>query len=211
MRQIIQLIIISSLCIMVFNGCGKNTSEYSNLVEGDHTDKQSEEVKSTSQNEREGLQNKYPEWFDSNGQVVYPKQPGSKAWKSAETHKELVELVQIPEDIIEDLSTEELLEAVENNPLFSFDIYDSVELGIEQMCSNFTAMDYLLQREDVAWAAWKHFVNNQVSEEVLEEDANKYRNDYLLEKYIVEHNDFYDELSEEDRKELDDYMKKLDK
>lgn len=210
MRKIIQLIFISVLCIMVFNGCGKNTSEYNTLVEGDDTGKQSEEVKSTSKNEREELQNKYPEWFDSNGRVVYPKQPGSKAWKSAETHKELVELVQIPEGIIEDLSTEELLEAVENNPLFSFDIYDSVELGIEQMCSNFNAMDDLLQREDAAQAAWKHFVNNQVSEEVLEEDANKYRNNYLLEKYIMEHNDFYDELSEEDRKELDDYMKRLD-
>ena len=54
-------------------------------------------------------------------------------------------------------------------------------------------------------------MNNQISEEVLEEEVHKYRNNYLLEKYIMEQNDFYDELSEEDRNELDDYMKKPDK
>lgn len=127
----------------------------------------------------------------------------------------MVELVQIPQEIIDDLTTEELLEAVEENPLFGFDIYDSVSLGVEQMAGFFSAMDCLLKREDAGTAAWKHFVENQVSDEELKESEDGYPNrlvsSFVLEEYIMTQHEIFDQITKEEGEELTSLAENLER
>lgn len=201
------------LCGMVLTGCQGNADTVTN---GENVNITSETVSEAEiDHQREALQEKYPEWFDEEGQVSYPHQPGDEEWKAAKSHEKLVELVQVPREIIDDLTTEELLEVVEENPLFGFDIYDSVSLGVEQMAGFFSAMDCLLEREDVGTVAWKHFVESQVSDEELKESEDGYPNrlvsSLVLEEYIMSQQKIFDQITKEEGEELTSLAENLER
>ena len=81
----------------------------------------------------------------------YPIKPGSEGWKQLKTREEMVAVCQIPDDILNNMSTEGLIESVLNNPL-----YGSIFLAnVPQQCFNsfyddFSSVQVLMQRSDLA-------------------------------------------------------------
>ncbi|WP_309479775.1 hypothetical protein [Brevibacillus agri] len=85
------------------------------------------------------------------GGYEYPVKPGTTEWKALESKMERQKVSQIPEDVLEQLSTEELVETVLDYPfLIDMYAYDSFEQGFSAVSSNFNGLKELLKREDAA-------------------------------------------------------------
>lgn len=85
----------------------------------------------------------------------YPIVPGTEAWSELTTHQQMIEAVQIPEDILNKMNTEELVTAVLENPMI-IDIYayytveDGFTEGYRIMCDKLNCLNELSKRGDSA-------------------------------------------------------------
>ncbi len=95
---------------------------------------------------------------------VYPVVPGTEAWDELTTHQQMINAVQIPEDILNNMNTEELAVAVLENPMI-IDIYAyyTVEGGFTDgyriMCDKLNCLNELSRREDATSALQKALSN----------------------------------------------------
>src|SRR5699024_8850500 len=81
----------------------------------------------------------------------YPVRPGTAEWTSLENHQEMVDACQIPEDILESMSTEELVQTVVAYPLNAdMFAYDSTDIGFEIVSEHFNGLKELQERSDSA-------------------------------------------------------------
>lgn len=80
----------------------------------------------------------------------YPVKPGTDKWKSFNTHKEMVDACQIPENILISMTNDELLENCLEYPMF-FDIwaFNSLQEGFEAMKSKFNGLQELFKRDKI--------------------------------------------------------------
>jgi len=70
-------------------------------------------------------------------------------WKNFESHIEMIEACQIPEIILENLSTAALAETVANYPLLTDLLaWSDASLGCQNLVSNFNGLEELLSREN---------------------------------------------------------------
>lgn len=90
-------------------------------------------------------------YADTNGPYDFPIRPGSDEWVSLNTHDEMIEVCQIPKDILESMSTDDLITTILDYPL-STDIYafNSIQEGFDCMSSNFNGFEELSTRDDAA-------------------------------------------------------------
>lgn len=95
----------------------------------------------------------------------YPVKPGSVEWKRLKNQKEKLEICQIPEDILLNIPTNELMELCFNYPLI-YDIlaFNSTQMGINELKKNFDGFNALLQRNDVANLLIKRYTDIQPRE-----------------------------------------------
>lgn len=86
----------------------------------------------------------------------YPAQPGTEEWSALDGRSEKAEACQIPEEILENMTTEALVYTVLNYP-FMIDIYaynyyseegDSYLLAMESIATEFNGLQELKQRPD---------------------------------------------------------------
>ncbi len=49
-------------------------------------------------------------WITYNNKIVYPVTPNSKEWKNLSSHAEMVKACTIPDELLDKISTQELLE-----------------------------------------------------------------------------------------------------
>lgn len=81
----------------------------------------------------------------------YPAPRGSDAFNQLPTYKEKREASQVPDAIVQQLSTSALLETVLNYPLLTdVLLYNDLQKGVNQLRSNFRALPALLLRTDLA-------------------------------------------------------------
>lgn len=81
----------------------------------------------------------------------YPVKRGSEAWNVLITYKEKRAVSQIPTDIIQKLTTRDLLESVLDYPLIGdVFVFNNLQTGVDKLRINFTAFNELLRRKDVA-------------------------------------------------------------
>lgn len=79
----------------------------------------------------------------------YPITPDMEEWKEFESHVEMIEACQIPEDILDHLSTPALAETVINYPLLSDMLaWSDSDLGFQSVVSSFNGLEELLSRDD---------------------------------------------------------------
>ena len=79
----------------------------------------------------------------------YPIKPGTDAWKAFTTHDEMLKACQIPDDILENMSTKALVESVLDYPLYGdMMVYDSIQQGFEAVASRFNGLSELLNRKE---------------------------------------------------------------
>lgn len=95
-------------------------------------------------------------WFQENENAdvyVFPITPleNPDEWKRLESHDEMVKVTQIPDDILEKISTKGLIETCFNYPLFG-DIfaYNSYNQGLDTLNEQFNGFRELYNRKDLA-------------------------------------------------------------
>lgn len=81
----------------------------------------------------------------------YPIKPGTEEWRQLTTSEERVAAFQIPDDILNSMSTEGLIESVLNNP-FYVEIYlaNVPQQGFNSFYDEFSSVQVLMQRSDLA-------------------------------------------------------------
>ncbi len=212
-------ILMAAVCAaFLLTGCAKETGT-------DQTDAaQTEETTTAAQAEAEenlqtlmaketaaeetdtdALREKYAEWFDADGNIVYPVSIDSEEYQQTETLEEMYDLLRMPQEIVDSISTEALLQAVENHPLLSttYSLYNSYEEGLSYMAQQFYAMEALLSREDVGLAAAQSYLSRTVDSGLSEAaDAEAVYGQILLEEYLIAQQETYEKLSEEERSEV---------
>jgi hypothetical protein len=84
----------------------------------------------------------------------YPIEPGTDEWKALKTHEQKLDISQIPEETLHNMTTEALLDTVLNYPLL-IDImaYNSTEKGIVAVSEQFNGLEELLNRDDFSTVA----------------------------------------------------------
>lgn len=108
------------------------------------------------------LEEKYSDWYD-NGEVKYAVNIFSDEWDSVKTKDDVVEISQIPETLVKNLSTKELLKLVVESPLVS-DIYiygNSLE-SLMSVADEFNGLRELLQREDCLEVVTEAYKNIEI-------------------------------------------------
>lgn len=97
----------------------------------------------------------------------YPIKPGSPEWATLLDHNDMVDVCQIPENVLASLSTEDLLELCLNYPL-KIDLfsYNSILEGINKVANQFNGLQELLNRTDNA----QHLLNYL---KMFEQDTQK--------------------------------------
>lgn len=95
--------------------------------------------------EKDGL---YPK--SAGDAYEFPVRPGMKEWKALSSYPEMLRVCQIPEPVLQKISTAGLIETVLNYPLYMLTIlaYDSMQQGFNVMAGRFNGITELLKRKD---------------------------------------------------------------
>lgn len=95
--------------------------------------------------------NVFTETNDIADAYEYPITPGTKEWKKLKSHIEMIEVSQIPENLLETMTTEGLLETVLNCPIIG-DIIAFVpyQNGYNSVFRNFNGLQELSNREGLS-------------------------------------------------------------
>jgi len=80
----------------------------------------------------------------------FPVRPGTEEWGQLRTEQERIAAVQVPEDILEKLSAEELVRLTLTFPAFGhFGAFNTSQEGFYVMLSRYNIFQHLLSRNDV--------------------------------------------------------------
>lgn len=81
----------------------------------------------------------------------FPIKPGTPAWAKLQSHNEMVEVCQLPQDTLKNISTAGLIQTVLNYPLLSdMFAFDETQSGFDSVASQFNGLPELMQRENAA-------------------------------------------------------------
>ena len=79
----------------------------------------------------------------------YPVRPGMDEWKKYETLQQMIDACQVPEDIVDGMSTYALAKTVIEYPLVvNTPAYETPKEGIEEVSKYFYGLKAFLQREE---------------------------------------------------------------
>jgi len=83
------------------------------------------------------------------GVYNWPLKPGMPEWKELKTHDEMLEVLQIPAEMLQNMTTKDLAQTCLNYPLFS-DIwaFNSLQDGMERVIAGFNGLQEFLKRND---------------------------------------------------------------
>lgn len=89
------------------------------------------------------------EWKKVDGKYQYPVTAYDEEWLNYPSVEEKYAACKIPDEILDSLTTKELLELVIDCPVFiNISAYDSYEQGIKEVAEQFNGLDELLKRSD---------------------------------------------------------------
>jgi hypothetical protein len=79
----------------------------------------------------------------------FPVRPGTTEWKHLKTSQEMIDACQIPDDIIKDMSTNDLVNLCITYPLLGDMLFASnLQVGFDHLSKIFNGLQELTQRED---------------------------------------------------------------
>jgi len=112
----------------------------------------------------------------------YPIKPGTPEWKTLKTKKQMVDACQIPLDILNNLSTKDLVTISLNYPLFNDYLeYDDERMGICMIIRRFNGLKELSQREDGITEIIKAYLNFPILDQLQKDPNHKdYHTPYKL-------------------------------
>lgn len=177
MRKNRLLILILLLFVLIQVGCSGAVSDTTN----DEEESMQNEDIMYSPDELRAL---YPDWYDENGDLIYPLTMDNPEWKSL-GNDERLEVCQIPKEILRSLTTEEVLYMVQfypNMPIYYPFITE--EEGYIYMQENVNVIQELESRDDYVQVVLKAYVeweiplesafdyDKYISEDTVVEDMN---------------------------------------
>lgn len=203
-------ILYSILFIISLTGCGSvvGTNASSNEKITDNTEMVLAEVTEQLEEDKAdaALMEQYPEWFDENGNIVYPYTPYQpKKWKKACKKGDMHEKLRIPTELVDALSTKRLLKAVEDYPFWWIDYYNSTDDAVYFLSRMFYGMEALLAREDYGRAAFESYCSRDIKPTKKYNDRKNSMKDrdllkqLMLEEYLIAQEATYEALTEEER------------
>ena len=81
----------------------------------------------------------------------YPVKPGTEEWKTLISHEDMLRVCQIPDDILQAMSTKDLIFVCLNYPLqFDFFAHNNLQEGLRKVSANFNGIQELFKRNDNA-------------------------------------------------------------
>ena len=88
------------------------------------------------------------EWFDSEGSYIYPITPSDPIWHEM-SYGEWVAACNMPQEVVDTLSTEELVNAALDYPLkMDYMFFNSYSAGIQHLLEKSNVYRELFERED---------------------------------------------------------------
>jgi hypothetical protein len=95
----------------------------------------------------------------------YPVKPGMKEWNQFKSVDDMFQACQIPDDILQRISTEELLNVCLNYPALSvLLLYNSIQVGYNNFYNHFNGIRELMSRKDVGLYMLKSYMNMSLTE-----------------------------------------------
>lgn len=107
------------------------------------------------------------EWVTPEGEYTYPVTPDDEVWASM-NYAEMRDACNMPQELVDMLSTEELVNAALDYPLMlDCLLFDSYEKGIEHLILNSNVYCELFEREDAAVVLLKAYSDLNVDYDLL--------------------------------------------
>ena len=160
-----------------------------------------EEVMKSFSQEHKSLAKKYPDWFNDKGEFYYG------AYQKADQDKlnfhEMVAKEQIPKELYQAMTTEQLFDAVEKYPtLYTLGVYDSLSLAIQSVSESFDAMKELQKREDIVQLCYEHYLSRDLTKEVDLNKINQEEGQLYFEAGILLQKNSYKKLNASQRSKV---------
>lgn len=123
----------------------------------------------------------------------YPT-PTAASWKQFKSHIDMVQSCQIPDNVLHAMSTDQLIEATLNYPLF-MDIYayDTTQDGFNAVAQQFNGIKELLQRQDAGSKLLDVYKKMKVTTDKQKNSDNLFRLAYI--EVLLGQNDIINKLS----------------
>jgi len=145
----------------------------------------------------------------------FPIKPGMKEWKKLESHQAMVEVCQIPDNILPTLSTDELAKICLDYPLFfTMKAFNNLQEGFNQVSKEFNGFQELFKRDD-AGSVLLHIYKTIKPEMIIYKETNLEKGSFIQQifylEFILAQNVIISKLNNEGIQELlKECMNKLD-
>lgn len=98
----------------------------------------------------------------------YPVKPGTEAWKSLKSGRAMIEVCQLPEDIITKISTHDLAIVCLNYPMkINAFLFDNLQVGFQKVFNSFNGLQELFSRNDAGSALLNLYKNLKLNENTI--------------------------------------------
>jgi len=88
----------------------------------------------------------------------FPVKPGTPEWAALESHDQMLQACQVPENLLRRMSTKGLVETVLNYPLYGDMLaYLDLQEGFDNVAANFNGLSELLKRSDAGTALLERY------------------------------------------------------
>ncbi|MCR9226309.1 MAG: hypothetical protein NXH90_02655 [Flavobacteriaceae bacterium] len=82
-------------------------------------------------------------------QYIFPIRPGMQEWEKLTSGQQMIEALQVPDNLLKDMSSFGLVETCLDYPLLPAMIaFDTIQYGVERQMENFNGFHELVTRED---------------------------------------------------------------
>lgn len=144
------------------------------------------------------------EWKKVDGKYQYPVTPYDKEWGTYFSEAERHTACQIPQELLMELTTEELLELVLDSPVITdMYVHDSIVEAVKGLAQEFNGMHELLSREDCLTVV-SHYYSDYDIPEKQQLDYDELLGDSDTPNYdIIVDNDTLMKKADEDAKVMD--------
>lgn len=143
---------------------------------------------------------------EKNGVYEYPVKPGSEQWKAFTNHIEMINSCQIPNSILPNMTTEDLIQTCLNYPLYGdMFCYNYIQQGFNAVFTNFNGLQELFQRKDAGLILLKKYKNMAVDS--FEEngsllDKGKYASKLYSLEILIAQETILSQLQKDQKKQL---------
>ena len=135
----------------------------------------------------------------------YPVKPGSQEWDSFTSGLQMREACQIPEEILEELSTKDLVELCLNYPMWlDYTASNDERTGISFMINRFNGLDELIKRKEGVFELINAYKEYPVLTQIQEQSSKDYYTPYKLPflELLLADDAFIKQLNEQESVEL---------